>query len=226
MSDTLITDGQAQNTASSTTQQATDGQAATAAQSTPATAGDGAQQGQQGQQQSQTQDGANGQEGAQGQAEKPAGAPEKYEFKPPEGQQYDSGFVEAYTKAAKELNLTNDAAQKMLDTVVTATQARHAEQVKAVRDGWATEAKADKEIGGDKLPENLASAKRFMDAHGNPALTELLNVTGLGNHPEIIRAFSKAGKGLAQDGIVTGQRTAQAGQIDARQLYSASNMNP
>ncbi len=41
-------------------------------------------------------------------------APEKYEFKAPEGREFDSEVVKNFSEVARELNLTQDAAQKIL----------------------------------------------------------------------------------------------------------------
>jgi len=45
-----------------------------------------------------------------------------------------------------------------------------------------------------------------MDKFGTPELTKLLNASGMGNHPEIIRAFYRAGKAISEDSFVGGSR--------------------
>lgn len=182
-----------------------------------------------GQQQVTTEQGTEGQpaEGAKTEAkteDKPQGAPEAYEFKAPEGTQFDEAVIGAFSEVAKELNLPQDAAQKVLDKVSPVIAARQAEQLSAAREEWAVATKADKEIGGDKLAENLAYAKKARDTFTTPEFRDLLEKSGLGNHPEVIRVFVKVGKATSEDGFVTGGgKTAPA---DARRLYSASNMNP
>ena len=154
---------------------------------------------------------------------KPDGAPESYDFKPPEGQQFDQQVLQSFAEVARELNLTQDAAQRVLDTVGPVMQARQAEQLEAIRTSWADAAKADKEFGGDKLSENLAYAKQALDAYGSPELRQLLNETGLGNHPEIIRMMVKAGKASAEDSLVTGRKV-QAGETTmAKRMFPNLN---
>ncbi|NBX31867.1 MAG: hypothetical protein EBR07_03945 [Planctomycetes bacterium] len=80
---------------------------------------------------------------------KPEGAPEKYEFKAPEGKQLDAETVQAFSEVAKELNLTQDAAQKMLTAMSEKIGTRQAAQVEAVRSQWAESSKADKEAPQD-----------------------------------------------------------------------------
>ncbi|MCV6576006.1 MAG: hypothetical protein OIF58_09750, partial [Cohaesibacter sp.] len=57
----------------------------------------------------------------------------------------------------------------------------------------------DKELGGDNLQGALAASETFIDEFGTRALRDYLVSSGGGNHPEIIRAFARAGKALAED---------------------------
>ena len=156
---------------------------------------------------------------------KPEGAPDKYEFPAGEGRQFDDEVIGAFSEVAKELNLSNEAAQKVLDKVAPVLASRQEAQVAEARAQWAADSKADKEFGGDKLQENLAVAKKARDAFATPALVELLDQSGLGDHPEVIRFFVKAGKAISEDNFVGGgQGSTQP--ATAQKLYSASNMNP
>lgn len=137
-------------------------------------------------------------------ADKPLGAPDKYEFKAPEGATFDTQVIEQFSEVAKELNLPQDAAQKMLDKVAPVLAARQAEQMQTARTEWAEAAKADKEFGGEHLNENLAVAKKALDTFGSPELRTLLDTSGLGNHPELIRMMVRAGKAISEDKVVTG----------------------
>lgn len=152
--------------------------------------------------------------------------PESYEFTAPEGVELLDGAKEAYAEIAKELKLTQEQAQAAFEKLATKGQANQQARFEAIKADWGQQATTDQEFGGDKLQENLAVAKKALDTFGTPELTKLLNESGLGNHPEIIRAFYRAGKAISEDSnLVTGrQPSAQAS--DARRLYSASNMNP
>ena len=185
----------------------TEGDASQAPGNNPATAdalyGEG-QQATEGQDQ-QPQDGADAgkTDGDQGDDKgKTEGAPEKYEFKAQDGQEFDAGVLDAFTEVAKELNLSQEAAQKVLDKVAPVIQARQTEQVEAIRNEWTEQSKADKEFGGEKLSENLSIAKKALDNFGSPELRALLNESGLGNHPEVIRFMFKAGKAISEDTFV------------------------
>lgn len=204
-SQTLMTDGA--NNIDAVQQQSTEGAQATTAETTTqnTASADGAQ--------AATTDTGNNEggntegdetEGDQAGGKKPEGAPEKYEFTNPEGVEFDSEVLAPYTEVAKELGLSQEAAQKILDKMGPTIQARQQAAIEATHGEWKNQTTTDKEIGGDKLAENLAVAKKALDTFGTPELRDLLVQTGLGNHPEIIRAFFRAGKQISEDSVVMG----------------------
>lgn len=140
--------------------------------------------------------------------QKQEGAPEKYEFKPAEGQELDTAALEQFEPIARELNLSNEQAQKMVDLygtkILPMVQQQQAEAWQKTTEQWAADVKADKEIGGDKLTANLSAAQRALDQFGDPELKEYLDSTGLGNHPALVKAFIKVGKAMSEDKVVTG----------------------
>lgn len=220
MSDTLITEGA--TTTGADQQQAATSQ--TEGQQTAAGSEQGATQQQttEGQNtEGQQSEGAKTDDG-QAKTEEKAGAPEKYEFKAPEGRDFSPEVLGAFSEVAKELNLSEADAQKVIDKIAPAFAARQTEVLEAARAQWETDAKADKEFGGDKLDENMVVAKKALDAFGTPELRQLLNTSGLGNHPEIIRAFYRAGKAISEDKFVGGNPPPAGGKSLADRLYSTS----
>ncbi|AXY27112.1 peptidase [Klebsiella aerogenes] len=144
--------------------------------------------------------------------QKQEGAPEKYEFTAGEGVELDTEALKDFEPVARDLNLTNEQAQKLVDAypkILAGVQQRQAEAWQAQTEEWAATVKADKEIGGDKLTANLGVAQRALDTFGTPELKEYLNGTGLGNHPELVKAFIKVGKAMSEDGMVTGKESGQ-----------------
>ena len=150
---------------------------------------------------------------------KPEGAPEKYEFKPAEGQELDSAALEQFEPIARELNLSNEQAQKMVDLygtkILPMVQQQQAEAWQKTTEQWAADVKADKEIGGANLTSNISVAQRALDTFGSPELKEYLTASGLGNHQELVKAFVKVGKAMSEDGMVTGK---EAGQRSAAEV--------
>lgn len=139
--------------------------------------------------------------------QKAEGAPEKYEFKAGEGVELDTEALKDFEPVARELNLTNEQAQKLVDAypkILAGVQQRQAEAWQSQTEQWAADVKADKEIGGDKLTANLSAAQRALEQFGDPELKEYLDSTGLGNHPALVKAFIKVGKAMSEDKVVTG----------------------
>jgi len=129
--------------------------------------------------------------------------PEAYEkFSLPEGYEYDEKLAGEFGGVAKELGLSQDKAQKLVDYYIQLTQKAiqvHNERSAQISEEWKTSAETDKEFGGAKFGENIALAKKALDSFGTPELTKHLNESGLGNHPEIIRFCWKVGKLLSDD---------------------------
>jgi hypothetical protein len=98
-------------------------------------------------------------------------------------------------------------------------QERTQAQLAEAREHWAQEARNDREFGGESLNGNLAVAKRAMDTFGTPELAKLLNESGLGNHPEVIRVFYRAGKAISEDGFVTGRGVGNYSSDPAKRLF-------
>jgi hypothetical protein len=128
---------------------------------------------------------------------------ERFEFAMPEGISLDETAAEEWQGLAKELGLDQERAQKVVD-IAASMVARQQEAQAQLVTSWVEQAKTDKEIGGDKLAENLGIARKALERFGTPELRDVLNMTGLGSHPEIIRAFYKAGKAISEDGFVVG----------------------
>ncbi|HCM9666310.1 TPA: peptidase [Enterobacter roggenkampii] len=144
--------------------------------------------------------------------QKQEGAPEKYEFTAGEGVELDTEALKDFEPVARDLNLTNEQAQKLVDAypkILAGVQQRQAEAWQAQTEQWAADVKADKEIGGDKLTANLSAAQRALDQFGTPELKEYLNTTGLGNHPDLVKTFVKIGKAMSEDGMVDGSNQGQ-----------------
>lgn len=143
--------------------------------------------------------------------------PIEYSFKLPDGMELDKAAADEFVAFAKELKLPADQAQKVVDIAVRREQAR-IDQHKATVAQWALDVKNDKEIGGDKLTENLAIAKKAF-ALGPPELKEYLDTSGLGNHPALIKWALKVGKALSEDRFVGGVTAPAEQRSQADILY-------
>ncbi len=159
-------------------------------------------------------------------SEAPQGAPETYEFNTKitdESSELDPEVVTAFGEVAKDLDLPQDAAQKVLDKMAPVIQAKQAKVLEQVKTDWANDSQADKEFGGENLAENLNVAKQALDAFGSDSLKSLLHETGFGNHPEIIRFMYKAGKAISEDSYVGNSEGAMSQGADPKDFNSIAN---
>ena len=148
--------------------------------------------------------------------------PESYDLKMPEGVELDSAGASEFTAIAKELKLDQAAAQKLADVGAKMAQRQVEAHAKLV-ETWTEQVKTDKEIGGDRLEENLGIARKAIDTFGSPELKALLNSTGLGNHPEVVKLAYKVGKAISEDRFVGGSPKGNATNDPAKKLFP--NMN-
>ena len=149
-------------------------------------------------------------------------APEKYEFT---GDALDPALLGEFEGVARELKLSQEEAQTVVDRlapkVAERVAAQQAEMLAQAETTWKADTAADKEIGGDALSVNLGVARKALDAFGTPELRALLEGSRLGNHPEVIRFMVRAGKAISEDGLVPGSvKPAAPARDAASRLYN------
>lgn len=136
--------------------------------------------------------------------------PEKYEFKT-DGLVLDATLIEKTAAYAKAQGFSQEQAQALLNhqnETVSSYVVAQQENLKTKTTQWAEEIKADKEFGGDKFNETAEYAKRAFEKFADPEFKQMLNDTGLGNYPALVKAFAKVGKLLANDSMVSGKSSA------------------
>ncbi len=158
--------------------------------------------------------------------EAPQGAPAEYaDFTAPEGMTLNAEAMTELKTFAKEKNLSQEDAQKLADLgakTVQKVEAGYREKIEQAQTQWAESSRTDKEFGGDNLNANLSVAKKALDTFGSSELSTLLKDSGLGNHPEIIRAFYRVGKAISEDKLVAG--TTKPAETDTlKKMYPTMN---
>lgn len=153
--------------------------------------------------------------------DKTSAVPEKYEFKAPEGTTLDETTITEASAIFKELGLTNEQGQKLVDLQAklgkTAAEAPY-KAYDAMREGWQNEVKADKEIG-HILPKVKETIGKALDTLGDPALVtsfkEAMNLTGAGDHPAFVKAFYKFAQSVVEGPHVSGKGPSIHGQTQS-----------
>ncbi|WP_313349084.1 hypothetical protein [Paracoccus sp. (in: a-proteobacteria)] len=119
---------------------------------------------------------------------------------------------EALTEAAnRQARLVGEGQQAMI------------EQRNAQLETWAGDLRKDAEFGGEKYDANVATAVKGLEAVGSPELRQLLDDSGLGSHPDVVRAFWKVGQMVGDTTVVTGQEGSSTRRNFAAALYGNGN---
>jgi len=124
----------------------------------------------------------------------------------------EASAVERLTAFAKANTLSPETAQKALDLANAEVAADRTRQQEAnvetfqtmARETWPNEIKADKEFGGDKFDATIAESKRAAEVAWTPEERKILNETGWGNHPLLVKGMARVGRRMADDKLVTG----------------------
>jgi len=136
------------------------------------------------------------------------GAPEKYEeFALPDGFERDDKQIEEASVMFKDMGLSQENAQKLVDFNAAALgklAEAQAEAWETLSDEWAKASKDDKDFGGTKFNDSMVGIKQARDHFGNDKFMEMLDVTGVGNHPEMLRFMHKVGSAIKDDAILHG----------------------
>lgn len=158
---------------------------------------------------------------------KPAGAPEKYAaFSFAEGRQLHAGVLDAFAGAAKKANLTQEAAQQLLNEVEPALHRRVLAGVEETKQSWLNQTLADAEFAGEAGQANLGIARKALETFAGKdtaALVSWLKETGAGNYLPLLRAFLNAGRRISEDAkVITGEPQGTGEKDHAKAMYRNS----
>ena len=153
--------------------------------------------------------------GSEKEGEDQGGAPEKYEdFTLPEGWTLPEDRRDAFASVAKEANLNQAQAQKIVDLYVKTVEG----DVKARQDGWASisqEWTQASKTAGLLKPDVMSHAQTALkDVDKDGSLGRVLFSLGLDKHPGILRVFEAYGKSISSPTSIPTGGTAGDGKAD------------
>ena len=123
---------------------------------------------------------------------------EETQFTIPDGMKLDEKKMTSFKALAKELGLTKDQAQKLVDMDAQNIKSSD-EAFKKMQSDW--KAETMKQLGENaeqKLGEAATAYKQF----GDDEFVKLLKDTGLENHPAVVRVFRNIGSKITTDKTV------------------------
>ncbi len=150
-------------------------------------------------------------------------APAEYvDFAVPEGMKLEGQELTDFKSFAREQDLTQEQAQRVLDFAGPKIKAMIEQPYKAWKEQteqWWNQTKSDPEVGGTRLEQSVKDAQQaFVPNESNPffktqaevqAIREALKVTGAMHHPEVQRLFVRMGKLFAEPGHLVGKPVPQ-----------------
>lgn len=140
------------------------------------------------------------------------GAPEQYaEFTLPENMTINAPVLDGMKELFKGLNLSQEQAQQAVEwygkTVLPDISATLEQARTATINTWIESVKSDPELGGGKLGQSLKTAQVLIKEYpGKESFVQMLNETGIGNHPEMIRFLHHYGSTFREDRELIGNR--------------------
>lgn len=160
---------------------------------------------------------------------KSEGAPEKYtDFSVPEGYELDKGVTESASAIFKKYNLSQAAAQELVDFyskhAIESSQAA-LKAVKDMQDDWANQTRqafpeafdAQGKIKSDS--KLLVGINRMLDSLQDPKMVndfrQAMDLTGAGSHPAFARIFNRLAEMLGEGTAVRGNNPSPHGQTQS-----------
>lgn len=176
--------------------------------------------------------------GKEGEKPKAEGAPATYaDFKAPEGYELDKALATEAGVMFKEMNLTQEQAQTLVDfysAQSTKSSNLALQSVRDMRAGWVDQIKSNPEYKGDfdaqgKIkPDSkvLVGIGRMLDSLGDAKLAsefrQAMGLTGAGDHPAVWAMLHRLSNHFAEGSSVRGNGPSAHGQDSKGQAASIS----
>jgi len=138
----------------------------------------------------------------------------------------DEGILDNYKEFAHEVGLSQHQAESVLGAYETIQEEEAENFQQSIKDLEVNSTIELQREWGKNFDGNMDYAKRAYAQFASPQLSEILDDTGLGNHPEVIKAFSKIGQMLGEESLAVGtglgrnQMSPQTAQEEIQALYS------
>jgi hypothetical protein len=146
-------------------------------------------------------------------------APEKYEFKMPEGMTLDQAAVDLITPVFKEMGLNQENAQKLVDKFIEIRKAAEERDAATFKKFNEDSYKETIQALGPNYKQELVYVAKIRDRFFSEETQELLDASGLANNKAFIADIIKLGKLISEDKMPDGKTSSPAGKSAAETLY-------
>jgi hypothetical protein len=175
----------------------------------------------------------------EGQSAEPAPPPVYDTFTVPEGVTLDDTRVTEFTKVLSDLETTGKVPHELVQKFGQTMVDTHIAEVKKATDAltelykqtwdrqkieWKDAFLKDPEIGGNRFQTTVNSALNFIRTHGGTPeqqteFRNLMETSGLGNHPAVIRLLASAGRAMAEGVPLAAQKPVPAPKSRVSTMY-------
>lgn len=158
--------------------------------------------------------------------------PEAYEIALPKETPLSADVLAKVSELAKGLSVTDSkAVQGMVDLIHAEAVAVVEAHTQAVQKGGAlwtetvkrleADALADKDIGGtpERLAQSIGKAQSVLKEFGTPEFAALLDDTGYGSHPALIKLLAKVKDAMGEDKTINGEPPRAKPKTMAQAIY-------
>jgi hypothetical protein len=136
---------------------------------------------------------------------------------------YDPDTTADFRQLAHEIGLNNDQASVLFDTYVNAIAGQQEQEQQAFDQFEVENTQALQQEWGGNFDKNVELARRAFMNFATPEAVEIMEQTGLGNHPEILKVFSRVGELLQEDSVLPGSSTPILGGMNPAQAQETFN---
>lgn len=178
----------------------------------------------------------------EGQSADPAPPPVYDAFTAPEGVTLDSERIGKFTAILSELETTGKVDHSLVQQFGQKAVDFHVAEIKNVAEtltkfykdswdkqkiDWKDSFLKDPEIGGNRFQTTVDSALTFIRTHGGTAeqqteFRDLMETSGLGNHPAVIRLLANAGRAMAEGKPLAASKPVPATKSKTETMYGKS----
>ena len=146
-------------------------------------------------------------------------SPENYDFGD------DDGELDGFREFAHNTNLTQDQANAFLNLYGDIQEAEENHTQESIKQLEVDTSIQLQKEWGKNFDAKMDYAKRAFAQFATPELSKMMDESGMGNNPEVIRAFSKIGEMMGEESLVVGtglgtnQLSPQQAQEEINALY-------
>jgi len=133
--------------------------------------------------------------------------PEAYDLKAPEGAGLDAEGLKSFEPIFKEVGLSQEQAQKLVN-LYGEKQASFVAEQKGIwekqQSTWIEEFKSDKAFGGANTDASVQAAEKAWRHFGTAEDIRLVHQFGLANFPPLVKILARVGKEMGEGSFHTG----------------------